>query len=276
VRAANVTTTPHIPVIDLGRMAYRQAYALQARTLEEVVESRDSGAPELGRILLVEHDPVVTVSARPGAGLHVVASAGELAAAGVAVEETDRGGDVTYHGPGQLVVYPIIDLNACGLRLHEYMRLLEQTIIDTCEIFGVAAGRDGCATGVWVGRAEAGVNGVAQTCGHTPGDASAVAGGRKICAMGLRVRRWVSMHGLALNVTTNLAHFQLIVPCGLAGRQVTSLRAELGERCPPMHRVKDALIEQLRRQLGERFDLKSARALSRAPAPSGAATHARA
>lgn len=168
-------------------------------------------------LLLVEHDPpVITISARKTARQHLVATPDMLARAGVEVCETDRGGDITYHGPGQLVVYPILDLNTLGLRLHGYMRLLEQVVIDTLARFGIEGHRDEAATGVWVGDS-------------------------KICAMGVRVSRWVTMHGLALNVTTNLDHFDLIVPCGLVGRGVTSMARELGEACPSMDEVKEAL-----------------------------------
>lgn len=210
--------------------------------MERIVAARGSaeggganGGPILGRILLVEHEPVITVSQRASAAGNVVATAEQLAAAGVAVEATDRGGDVTYHGPGQLVAYPILDLNAFGLRLHDYMRLLEESVIEACGALGVAAERDPLperATGVWVRRG-----------------AGAPA---KLCAMGVRVRRWVSMHGLALNVTTNLEHFGLIVPCGLAGRPVTSLAEVLaaeGREAPAMGLVKAAVVGALRARL---------------------------
>lgn len=157
-----------------------------------------------GVILLVEHPPVITVSQRPDAAGHLLASREALASLGVEVQATDRGGDVTYHGPGQIVLYPVLDLNAFGLRLHDYMRLLEEAVIRTLAGDGLAAERDATATGVWVRPAE--------------GEALA-----KIAAMGVRVRRWISLHGLALNVTVNLQHFNLIVPCGLVGRPVTSL-----------------------------------------------------
>ncbi len=229
-----------IPVIDLGRMGYQAAYEKQTAWVERVVAAREGPAPERGVILLVEHDPVITVSARPTAAGHVIASPAQLAAAGVEVARTDRGGDVTYHGPGQLVAYPIIDLNATcpPLRLHEYMRVLEEAVIRTCADLGVPTQRDPGATGVW-------------TKGEVTGGVSLSP--RKIAAMGVRVRRWVSMHGLALNVTTNLRHFDLIVPCGLIGRGVTSLFEELGaERCPTMNAVKVALIGHLGVLLGTR------------------------
>ncbi|MBX3405825.1 MAG: lipoyl(octanoyl) transferase LipB [Phycisphaeraceae bacterium] len=223
-----------IPVVDLGRMEYAAAYRVQCEHHAAVLAERESGATGRagGRILLVEHDPpVITISRRPGARAHLLATDQMLALHGVRVAETDRGGDITYHGPGQLVVYPIIDLNFFGLRLHDYMRLLEQAVIETLAEFGVRGERDATATGVWVPR-------VAEVA--APG-----AGAAKICAMGVRIRRWVSLHGLALNVTTNLEHFGLIVPCGLVGRPVTSLRQELGESCPDMARVKVTLAGRL-------------------------------
>ncbi len=243
-----------LSVIDLGRLGYREAYARQTAWLERVIAGRperdepdaphagEHPSPALGAVLLLEHDPVITVSQRPSAAGNVLAPGSELLAAGVALEATDRGGDVTYHGPGQLVVYPILDLNAFGLRLHDYMRLLEACVIDTCAGFGVAAERDPLpdrATGVWVAR---------------PGEAPA-----KIAAMGVRVRRWVSMHGLALNVTTNLDHFRLIVPCGLPNRPVTSLGRLLGESCPPMPAVKQALAASLRDRLARALESAQAR-----------------
>lgn len=231
--------------INLGRLPYAEAYQAQIAHLEEVLAAREAGRPEAGRVLLVEHDPpVITVSRRPTARQHLIATPDMLARAGVTVAETDRGGDITYHGPGQQVVYPILDLNHLGLRLHQYMRLLEQVVIDTLAHFDIHAERDCGATGVWVPPQGATAR------GGTPPRSSASADGTldlppppaaKICAMGVRVKRWISMHGLALNVATNLQHFQLIVPCGLAGRPVTSMAALLGDNCPSMERVRDQL-----------------------------------
>jgi lipoyl(octanoyl) transferase len=208
-------------------MAYAPALAVQREHLDEVLAARDAGAPEIGRMLLVEHDPVITIGRRPGAARHLSASPESLARLGVDVCETDRGGDVTYHGPGQLVIYPILDLNALRLGLHAYMRMLEGAVIEAVARFDVRARRDPSATGVWV---ETGAGGEPALA--------------KVCAMGVRVRRWASMHGLALNVSPDLSHFELIVPCGLA-RPVTSLRALLGDRCPPMGEVKRALVDEL-------------------------------
>lgn len=232
-------------------MPYAEAYAAQLAAHAEVLAAREAGRPEIGRLLLVEHDPpVITISRRPGARDHLLASDALLARHGVTIAETDRGGDITYHGPGQLVVYPIIDLNFLKLGLHDYMRLLESAVIDTCAGFGIAAERDAGATGVWVPANPPQVTNDAhrlnQTASADAGSPASAAGqSSKICAMGVRVRRWVTLHGLALNVTTNLDHFNLIVPCGLAGRPVTSLRQLLGPRCPSMDHAKLALTTAL-------------------------------
>lgn len=233
-----------LDVVDLGRLPYAQAYAVQAATLETVLASRDAAAPKTGVILTVEHDPVITVSRRAGAAEHIVANRDTLAQMGISVEETDRGGDITYHGPGQLVVYPILDLNALNLGLHAYMRLLEQAVIDTCAEFGVPAQRDASATGVWVpidarsGRLDARAS--------AAGDPAATTQLAKVCAMGVRVRRWISMHGLAINVRTDLRHFATIVPCGLHGRPVCSLESVLGAGAPTLPQVREILVRTLR------------------------------
>ncbi len=217
---------PVITVHDLARMPYARAYELQREHHEAVLAGRDTGSPEIARLLLVEHDPVVTVSRRPSAREHLLATPEMLARHGVDVQQTDRGGDITYHGPGQLVCYPIVDLNRLKLKPVEHVRLLERAIIGTLDAFGLETVQDGTATGVWLPDAA-----------DNPE--------RKIAAIGVRVRRWVSLHGLAINVTTNLDHFKLIVPCGLAGRPVTSMHAELGDACPNMDDVKKALVERL-------------------------------
>lgn len=225
-------------VIDLGRMGYASAYERQIEQVERVLADRERAGDRresAGFVLFVEHDPpVITVSRRPGVAEHLLASADALASLGVEVQATDRGGDITYHGPGQLVAYPILDLNLLGLRLHDYMRLLEDAAIRTCASFGVDAIRDDKATGVWI-----------------PDDHGAAQ--RKVCAMGVRVKRWVSLHGLALNVSTNLAHFDLIVPCGLSGRPVTSLAKELGGRAPSLDDAKQTLARELDALLSARL-----------------------
>ena len=214
-----------LQVKDLGRMSYARALDLQRAAHAEVVAARENRGQM--QLLLVEHDPqVITVSRRPDASKNVLVSPQRLAQLGVECVETDRGGDVTWHGPGQLVAYPILDLERMGLRIHGYMRLLEETVIEVLADMGVTAHRDAKATGVWV-RAK-----------DQPSDL-------KICAMGVRVSRWVCMHGLALNVNPDLAAFNLIVPCGLTERGVTSLRQCLGEKCPSMEHVKATLAQKL-------------------------------
>ncbi len=256
--------------IDLGPMGYAPAYAEQVRRVDEVLASREranggGGSTGAGRVLLVEHvPPVITVSRRAGATNHLLASREALAAAGIELHETDRGGDITYHGPGQLVVYPVLDLNALGLGLHAYMRMLEEIVIRVLARFGVQGERDASATGVWVwagGRDGGGaVRAPATALPDGPGRGCAEACA-KVCAMGVRVKRWVSMHGLALNVTTNLEHFGLIVPCGLVGRPVTSLERLLGPRCPSMEQVKRAMVEEFSRAVGEAAEVEGRWAL---------------
>lgn len=239
-------------VLDLGIRAYVPSLEAQREHHASVLASRDSGKPEVGRLLLVEHaPPVITISRRPDARKHLTATPEMLAAAGVEVCETDRGGDITYHGPGQLVAYPILDLNTLGLNLHGYMRLLEEIVISTLDRLGVAGVREPGATGVWT-RADEPRAYEPRAPARGFDEPRAPARGavpQKICAMGVRVKRWVTMHGLALNVTTNLDHFGLIVPCGLAGRGVTSLQQLLGDRCPSMPTVKQALIAEFERSL---------------------------
>ena len=233
-----------LEVRDLGRMDYTEAFELQKQLQQQVIAGRDSGK-SIGYLLLVEHDPpVITISRRKGARDNLIATNEQLAEAGIEISETNRGGDITYHGPGQLVAYPILDLNILKLRIHSYMRFLEQIVIDTIAQFGIKGQRDKCATGVWVGAS------LTPTDSNPLGSSSGNKGdSKKICAMGVRVSRWVSMHGLALNVTTNLDHFNLIVPCGLTNRKVTSMQQQLGDNCPTMEEVKQSLTTNFRKSI---------------------------
>ena len=213
-------------VIDLGQMAYTPV--LERQRERNAAVGAGTAGPAL---MLVEHPPVVTVSRRPAARDHVKVTEAELDRRGIALESTDRGGDVTYHGPGQLVAYPIVRLR--DLRptrtLTDYLRSLEAAVIETLDVFGVAGTTECGATGVWVGAGP---------------DAA------KVCAMGVRLRRGVAMHGLALNVAPDLSHFDTIDPCGLGDRPVTSLRRLRGEACPTMDAVKAELVAALGRALG--------------------------
>lgn len=200
---------------DLGTLAYGDAWALQERVHAEVVD----GAEE--RVLLVEHPPVITFGRRPGLERNLIGSEVILKTRGVEVVHSDRGGDVTFHGPGQLVAYPIVRLNDHRLSVGGFVRRLEETVIAALREMNIPAQKDPCAIGVWVP------------------DASGTLS--KICALGVRIRRGVSMHGIALNVTTDLSYFDLIVPCGLAGRSVTSIERVLGDPAQSMARVKSLL-----------------------------------
>ncbi len=235
-------------------MPYARALAVQREVnlavsqetyVADVPGADASGDTSGGCLLLVEHDPVITITHRQGAWDNLLAPQDRLDALGIDVQVTDRGGDITYHGPGQLVAYPILRLNPLGLNLSSYMRLLEHVVIDALAHFGVQGVRDDDATGVWVASREQG-SGHRDQADQNPGPRSLIPEPlSKICAMGVRVRKNTTMHGLALNVTTDLDHFKTIDPCGLGGRPVTSLAQLLGEDVPDMQSVKKALIETL-------------------------------
>ena len=207
---------------DLGLMRYRDAWAVQEEAHADVM----AGGEE--RVLLVEHPPVITFGRRAGVERNLLASDEQLAKLGVEVVQSDRGGDITFHGPGQLVAYPIVRLNDHALSVGGYVHWLEDAVVRTLAKSGVTAGKDKCAVGVWT----------------DDGGTSA-----KLCAIGVRIRRGVSLHGLALNVMTDLSYFNLIVPCGLQCRAVTSLAKLLGERAPTMGEVKETLVGELRRMV---------------------------
>ena len=208
-------------ILELGRIDYASALEWQRRLVEE--RKRGEGEDHL---LLLEHPHVVTLG-RNGRMENLLAGDDVLDRAGIAFFPTDRGGDVTYHGPGQLVGYPILDLRAWKRDVGAYVRAIEQTIIDTLADYGIEAGRIPKLTGVWVD-------------------------GRKIAAIGVHLSRWVTSHGFALNVSTDLSYFQYIVPCGLT-KPVTSMAA-LGVR---------ATLEEVGRKLAVHFG----RVFERAMAP---------
>ncbi len=214
-----------LQVQDLGRMPYAAAFDVQRRAHDRVL-----AAATPMTLLLVEHDPVITISRRRDSPRHLRAAPERLARLGIDVQPTNRGGDITYHGPGQLVAYPILRLDTLGLNVGRYVRWLEQVVIDTVERFGIQAHRDPRARGVWVAAA----------------NGSAKPHAAKLCAVGVRVQRNVTLHGLALNVTTNLDHFNTIIPCGLPDRGVTSLQQLLGDDTPTMQQVKHALVSTMR------------------------------
>ncbi len=200
----------------LGRVGYRQAWDIQL----DLVSARKAGSV-CDQLLMVEHPPTITLG-RNADSAHVLVDSDRLARLGIAVEETDRGGDVTYHGPGQVVAYPILDLKEWRRDVGAYLRALEEVMIASLLDFGIRAGRVEGLTGVWAGNA-------------------------KIGALGVHLSRWVTSHGLALNVATNLRHFEFIVPCGLT-RPVTSMEQILGQ-----DPGRKAVIESLTKRFGEVF-----------------------
>ena len=213
---------PEVHIHQLGRMAYQPAWELQRRLHAEVVarklEKRErikagnSNLPaQQHHLLFVEHPPVYTLG-KSGSVDHLLLSKEDLQAQGFTFVRINRGGDITYHGPGQLVAYPIFDLDEFFNDVHRYVRCLEEVIIRTLADFGLTGERDPGYTGVWLA-----------------GDPSRCQPKRKICAIGVHLSRWTTMHGLAFNVRPNLTHFGNIVPCGIsdADRSVTSLSVEL-------------------------------------------------
>jgi lipoyl(octanoyl) transferase len=218
-------------------MPYRDAWAVQERVHAEVL----AGGEE--RLLLVEHPPVITFGRRAETQgqKNLVASREYLNKLGVDLVQSDRGGDITFHGPGQIVAYPIVRLNDHRLSVGVYVRRLEQTVIDALEELAVKARRiDGCV-GIWVQeRAEGGEQRAEMSASDSAlnPQPSALS---KICAIGVRIKRGVSMHGIALNVETDLRYFDLIVPCGLAGKRATSMRKLMGDQCPPIAGVRQIL-----------------------------------
>jgi lipoyl(octanoyl) transferase len=210
-----------LEVRHLGRLRYAEALDLQAR----LVADRQAGRAA-DTLLLLEHDPVFTLG-RNARAENVLHSQEALRARGFDVFETGRGGDVTYHGPGQVVGYPILHLAPDRCDVHRYVRDLEEAMIRTCADYGVEARRVPGLTGAWVGE-------------------------EKIGAIGVRIARWVTSHGFALNVTTDLAPFDLIVPCGIRGRGVTSL-SRIIDRDVPLRDVAEALARHVAAVLGRRI-----------------------
>ncbi|HEV2296275.1 MAG TPA: lipoyl(octanoyl) transferase LipB [Tepidisphaeraceae bacterium] len=222
-------------VEDLGLMPYRDAWAHQERVHLDVV----AGGEE--RVLLVEHPPVITCGRRPNVAKNLLASSEQLQKLGIEFVESDRGGDITFHGPGQLVAYPIVRLIDHFLSVGGYVRRLEQAVIAALGDLGIEGRNDDCAVGVWVDQGTIPARSPEPTRPR-PADAGGLA---KICALGVRVRRGVTMHGIALNVTTDLSYFNLIIPCGLSCRPVTSIEKCLPGGSPSMEAVKRALARRL-------------------------------
>jgi len=206
---------PIVKVRQLGLAAYDAVTELQQelfqQTIDQKIHNRRNPETQVvtkNHLLFVEHPHVYTLG-KSGDENNLLVTNEVLAEKGVRFYPTNRGGDITYHGPGQLVGYPILDLDCFFTDIHKYLRLLEECIIATLADYGILAGRSKGETGVWL-----------DAEGENP---------RKICAMGIRTSRWVTMHGFALNVNTDLSFFDYIIPCGIRNKGVTSMQRELGK-----------------------------------------------
>lgn len=218
-----------LDVYDLGKAQYRPVWDLQKRVQQLLIRKKRgelSSSEELNDILFfVEHPHVYTLG-KSGNSAHLLKSLPELSDIDAEFIEIDRGGDITYHGPGQIVGYPILDLDQHFTDIHKYLRYLEEVIIRTCADFGIKACRIDGLTGVWVGD-------------------------EKICAMGIRCSRWVTMHGFALNVNTDLSYFQNIVPCGIDDKEVTSLTKSTGRQVS-----EDEVKKKILKYFAEVFEME--------------------
>jgi lipoyl(octanoyl) transferase len=222
---------------DLGRMHYQEAWAYQESLLQKNVQIKtelksvnfsdiNTATATSNYLLFVEHPPVYTLG-KSGKMEHVLITEGQRNEKGIEFYNTNRGGDITFHGPGQLVGYPILDLENFYTDIGRYLRSLEEVIIVTLHHFGIKGERSAGETGVWI-------------------DAQHKGRERKICALGVRCSRWITMHGFALNVTTDLDYFSHIIPCGIQNKRVTSIKEELGA---------DVSMPEVKRVLNESFEM---------------------
>lgn len=230
-------------MVNLGTVPYEEALELQRALARE----RISGAIPEDLLLLLEHPPVVTLGRSTKAG-NLISSVNLLASKGVELFEVERGGDVTFHGPGQLVGYPIIDLKRHKLDLHWYLRQVEEALIRTLAAYSIPAERNVGFTGVWTS-------------------------GRKIASIGVHARDWVTWHGFALNVTTDLSYFDLIIPCGIDGVTMTSIAREIDHSTSQLPQATvETASEIVARVFGELFNLESVAVDASAIAPSASMT----
>ena len=216
-----------VKITELGFLPYSEAWDIQEEYFSNTIAVKrqnrqlDSSILTENHLLLVEHPPVFTLG-KSGKIDHLLLKEEVLKSKGIAFFKTNRGGDITFHGPGQLVGYPILDLDNFFTDIHKYLRYLEEIIIKTLSDFGLNSARSDGETGVWLDL-------------DTPF-------ARKICAMGVRASRWVTMHGIALNINTDLSYFDYIVPCGIQGKGVTSIAKELKREVDPSI-VKAAVLK---------------------------------
>lgn len=212
-----------VQIVDWGEISYGLAWEKQTTLFNDIIESKLKGHDYTNSVVFCQHPPVYTIG-KNGHDNNMLIGEALLKQIGATYFHIDRGGDITYHGPGQLVVYPILDLDDLGLGLKEYIHLLEEAVIRTCVDYGIKATRLDKATGVWL-----------EVDSPNP---------RKICAIGVKCSRFVTMHGLAFNVSTDLSYFNHINPCGFVDKGVTSLEKELG-RSLDLNAVQEQLKEHL-------------------------------
>lgn len=223
-----------VEYIDLHLKDYKETWDYQQDVQNRLVRAKIAGNDSGGLpcLIFVEHPHVYTLG-KSGRENNLLINSEFLASIGATYYKTDRGGDITYHGPGQLVGYPVFDLESLGIGVKKYIERLEESIIQTLMVFGITAARLTGATGVWI----------------EPADSRPV---RKICALGVKVSRGITMHGFALNVTTDLRYFSYINPCGFTDKGVTSMEKELGFK-PDMVQVKQALLRNMAGLFGLEF-----------------------
>ncbi len=236
---------PGVELLDWGTVDYAEALERQRELFDELVAAKSNCELQItnhdvaGWLVLCEHPHVYTLG-RSGKEGNLLVSEEFLRSRGASLHRTERGGDITYHGPGQIVGYPILDLERVGLGLREYIGALEQSVIETVAAFGIEAGRVVGKTGVWVKEK----NHPGTSCHPSTGGELPACTYAKICAIGVRASRGVVMHGFALNVSTDLGWFDRINPCGFVGGAVTSMERETGRRVE-MDEVKNLLFERL-------------------------------
>jgi len=217
---------------DLGDVSYQSAWDYQERLLTENVAHKKNGNDTIHHLLFLEHPAVYTLGKSGDAG-NILISETDRISKGIEYYKTNRGGDITFHGPGQLVGYPILDLEKFYTDIGKYLRNLEEIVIDTLAVYGIKGERSKGETGVWI-------------------DPEVKGSARKICAIGVRCSRWITMHGFAFNVNTDLSYFDNIIPCGIRDKKVTSLANELGYAVS-MEEVKLQLKESFAKVFGVTF-----------------------
>ena len=229
---------PEVTIINLGLVDYKKAWDIQEKYFKQAIDRKiairngENLRPPSNYLILCEHPNVYTIG-KSGKEENLLLSSEEVKSKEASFYKINRGGDITYHGPGQLVVYPILDLDQFFTDIHKYMRFLEQAVINTLLKFGIQSSRIDGMTGVWID--------------------SALPSARKICAMGVKTSRWVTMHGIGFNINTKLDFFSHIVPCGIDDKAVTSMKKELGIEVD-MQEVENIIIEEFKSLFG--FQIK--------------------